>query len=297
MPPEIIDTHNHVISSDTARFPLAPVGGKQSDWSATRPVSHDQMIADMDAAGVAKSVVVQASTAYGHDNSYLAEAVAAHPTRLTGVFSVDILAPDACERIRSWAGQGLVGFRLFTTGSTMPGQASWLDDPRCHPAWALAEQMGLPICMQMTAAGIPALRALMDRFPSVKVALDHLARPDLSDGPPYAKAAGLLALAQNPHVFLKLTIRNIEGAAEGASTLPALMDVLLGTFGAARIAWGSNHPAHGGGMAHLLGLAQTALAFLPLADRDMIFGGTAKRLYPVLETMHRGVGHGGVGHG
>ena len=153
MPPEIIDTHNHVISSDTARFPLAPVGGKQSDWSATRPVSHDQMIADMDAAGVAKSVVVQASTAYGHDNSYLAEAVAAHPTRLTGVFSVDILAPDACERIRSWAGQGLVGFRLFTTGSTMPGQASWLDDPRCHPAWALAEDVSWPSAE--TTASIP----------------------------------------------------------------------------------------------------------------------------------------------
>jgi len=25
--------------------------------------------------------------------------------------------------------------RLFTTGSTMPGQASWFDDPRSFPAW------------------------------------------------------------------------------------------------------------------------------------------------------------------
>jgi 3',5'-cyclic AMP phosphodiesterase CpdA len=39
--------------------------------------------------------VVQASTAYGHDNSYAAEAIAAHPGRFAGVFSVDVLAPDA----------------------------------------------------------------------------------------------------------------------------------------------------------------------------------------------------------
>lgn len=286
VPTEIIDTHNHVIASDKLRWPLAPVGGKQSDWSVARPVSHEALIAGMDEAGVAKSVVVQASTAYGHDNSYLASAVRAHPNRLTGVFSVDILAPDACEQIRRWHGEGLVGFRLFTTGSTMPGQATWLEDARCFPAWALAEQLGLPICMQMTQSGIPALTGLMARFPGVKVALDHLARPELDDGKPYAKAAALFELAKNPNVFLKLTIRNLEGAAAGDSTLPDFMAALLGSFGAGRICWGSNHPAHAGGLAHLLHDAQTALAFLAEADRATIFGGTAKHLYPVLETMH-----------
>jgi hypothetical protein len=36
---EIIDIHNHVIAPDTQRYPLAPLGGKQSDWSRTRPTS------------------------------------------------------------------------------------------------------------------------------------------------------------------------------------------------------------------------------------------------------------------
>ena len=40
---------------------------------------------------VDKSALVQASTCYGHDNSYVADAVAAHPDRFTGVFSVDKL--------------------------------------------------------------------------------------------------------------------------------------------------------------------------------------------------------------
>ena len=133
-----IDIHPHVISTDESRYPRAPIGGHQSEWSSKRPVSTEQMIAAMDAAGVEKSVLVQASTCYGHDNSYVADAVAAHPDRFSGVFSADILAPDATQRMRHWMSKGLTGMRLFTTGSTMPDQADWLDDPRCFPAWELA---------------------------------------------------------------------------------------------------------------------------------------------------------------
>ncbi len=83
---------------------------------------------------------MQASTCYGHDNSYVADAVAAHPDRFTGVFSVDVLAADAPQRMRHWLGRGFTGMRLFTIGSTMPDQASWLDDPKTYPAWECAER-------------------------------------------------------------------------------------------------------------------------------------------------------------
>jgi hypothetical protein len=43
------------------------------------------MLAAMDEAGIERSVLVQASTCYGHDNSYVADAVAAHPDRFAGV--------------------------------------------------------------------------------------------------------------------------------------------------------------------------------------------------------------------
>ena len=87
----IIDIHPHVISTDTVRYPRAPLGGQQSDWSAARPISHEQMIVEQDKAGVSKAALVQASTCYGHDNTYVCEAVAAHPGRFAGVFSCDIL--------------------------------------------------------------------------------------------------------------------------------------------------------------------------------------------------------------
>src|SRR5262245_54274799 len=113
MPTRVIDIHPHIIAADTKRYPLAPLGGHQSEWSRTRPVTTDQMLKAMDAAGVGKSAMVQASTCYGHDNSYVADAVTAHPDRFTGVFSVDVLAADASERIRYWVGRKLTGLRLF----------------------------------------------------------------------------------------------------------------------------------------------------------------------------------------
>src|SRR5580700_3612756 len=196
-----IDIHPHVISTDTQRYPIAPLGGHKSDWSRERPVSMDQMIVAMDQAGIAKSALVQASTCYGHDNSYIADAVAAHPDRLTGVFSVDVLAPDAPERIRYWVGRNLTGMRLFTAGSTMPNQADWVDDPRSFPAWECASELKIPVCMQMTVKAIPQLMGMLERFPRVLVILDHLAKPSLSDGPPYTGASDIFKLADYENLF------------------------------------------------------------------------------------------------
>src|SRR2546422_210254 len=113
---DIVDTHTHAISPDELRYPLAPVGGHQSDWSAKRPASYEALLAAMDQAGIARAVVVQASTAYGNDNSYVVEAVRAHPERFSGVFSIDVLAHDAVAQLRRWLDAGLSGLRLFTTG-------------------------------------------------------------------------------------------------------------------------------------------------------------------------------------
>jgi predicted TIM-barrel fold metal-dependent hydrolase len=278
----IIDTHPHVIASDTQRYPRAPLGGHQSDWSQKRPVDVDQLIAEQERAGIAKAVLVQASTCYGHDNSYVADSVAAHPARFTGVFSCDILAADACEMIAYWTSRGLTGMRLFTTGSTMPGQAGWLDDPRSFPAWRKAEETGLPVCLQMTAAGIPQLESVLVRFPGLRVILDHLARPVQEDGPPYAAAESLWRLARFPGVYLKVTERNLAGAMAGQATPDTFFGRLVGEFSASRIAWGSNFPASERSLPELVALAQDTLRFLPHADREWIFSRTATTLYPAL---------------
>jgi L-fuconolactonase len=278
----VIDIHPHVISSDTVRYPRAPIGGHQSDWSRDRPVSMEAMIAAMDAAGIAKSALVQASTCYGHDNSCLADAVAAQPKRFTGVFSADILAPDATDTLAFWMNKDLTGLRLFTTGSTMPGQADWLDDPRSFPAWQFAELHNLPVCLQMTAKAIPQLLGILERHPRLVVILDHCARPQLDDGPPYSAAAPLWRLATHANVYLKLTPRVFQGSRSGKATPESFFGRLVADFGSSRLAWGSNYPASEGSLHELLELARDCVGFLPANDREWIFSRTAQALYPAL---------------
>ena len=278
----VIDTHTHAISPDPQRYPLAPVGGHQSEWSVQRPVSFEGLLAAMDEAGIDRAVVVQASTVYGNDNSYVVDAVRAHRDRFAGVCSVDVLASDAVAQLERWLDAGLGGLRLFTTGSTMPGQAGWLDDERSFPVWEYAQQHDVPICLQMTALGIPALLKMLARFPAVRVLLDHLARPELAGGPPYEAAAPLFSLAAHPGVFLKLTNRTIAESSRGASTPAAFFPRVLDAFGAGRIAWGSNFPAAEGALSQLLADARESLAMLPADAREAIFGGTARGLYPSL---------------
>jgi L-fuconolactonase len=279
----IIDIHPHVIATDNVRYPLQPLGGHQSTWSRDRPTPYDKMIEAMDQAGVAKSAIVQASTAYGHDNSYVAEAIAAHPKRFTGVFSIDMLAADNVEKMKQWLARGFSGMRLFTTGSTMPGQATWFDDPRTFPAWRYAADRGVPVCMQMTPQGFPQLRGLIERFPKVRIILDHLARPQLTDGPPFAADQAFFALARYPNVFLKLTPINVSPKDWGKATPATFFGALIEAYGANRIAWGSNFPATEGTLKEILGAAQRALSFASAADREGIFGRTALTLYPSLE--------------
>jgi predicted TIM-barrel fold metal-dependent hydrolase len=172
--------------------------------------------------------------------------------------------------------------RLFTTGSTMPGQAGWLDDPRAFPAWQHAADIGLPVCLQMTAEGIPQLEKVLQRFPGIRVVLDHLARPVQDDGPPYAAADSLWRLAEHPGVYAKITERNFVGAMAGRATPETFFGRLVSVFGASRVAWGSNFPASERSLPDLVALAQDTLQCLPPRDREWIFSRTAQTLYPAL---------------
>jgi L-fuconolactonase len=282
MPTKILDIHPHVITTDTQRYPRDPLGGTQSGWSRDRPVTYDQMVKAMDEAGVHKAAIVQASTCYGYDNSYVADAVAAYPARFSGVFSVDVLAPDAPEKIRYWVGKKLAGMRLFTTGSTMPNQSTWMSDPKSFAAWECTGELGIPVCVQMRQAGLSQLQVLIDRFPNVKIIVDHLMRPELEDGPPYANAAGLFSLAKYGNVYLKLTSNSVRDSSKGKATPATFFGKVVQEFGASRIAWGSNFPASDGTLKHIADESKAALEFLPAADQEWIFWRTAQSLYPAL---------------
>jgi L-fuconolactonase len=279
----IIDIHPHIVSPDTKTYPLDPLGGTQSTWSTERPTTYQMLCDAMDDAGVAKAAIVHSSTAYGYDNSYVADAVAAMPQRFTGVYSIDVLAPDAVKTFDYWLGRGCTGMRLFTTGSTIPDQGTWFVDPKSYPFWEHAAAKNIPVCMQMKHEGIPLLRQLMDRFPKVTIILDHLSRAPFEDGPPYAKAEDFFALAKYKQVYLKVTPINVSPKSWGKGAADTFFGKVIDTFGAGRIAWGSNFPNSVGTLKEILTAAQKAFSFAKASEQDHIFGKTAQSLYPVLK--------------
>jgi L-fuconolactonase len=278
----VIDIHPHIVSPDTKKYPLAPLGGTQSTWSSERPTTYDMLIAAMDDAGVDKAAIVHSSTAYGYDNRYVVDAVAAVPSRFTAVCSIDVVAPDAAKTFDRWLARGCTGMRLFTTGSTLPDQATWFVDPKTFPFWEHAAAKNIPVCMQMKQEGLPLLRQIMDRFPKVTIILDHLARAPFEDGAPYSKAADFLALAKYKQVYLKITPVNVTPKSWGKATPESFFGKIVDTFGADRIAWGSNFPNSVGTLSEILRAARRAFSFAKPSDQDWIFGKTALALYPVL---------------
>lgn len=277
----LIDIHPHIISENTKRYPPTPLGGERSGWSEKHPATFEQLLAAMDESGVDKAAIVHSSTTYGFDNSYLADCVATMPKRVDGVFSVDLLAPDASNKIRHWVERGLGGLRIFTSGSTM-GQQPWLADDRILPGWDMATDLGLSICVQMTAVAIPQLEKLLLRSPRTRVIIDHMLKPPIADGEPYLGAQFLFDLARFPNLYLKMTSRNSKEAQSGKATPETFFGRVVKEFGANRIAWGSNFPASEGSLRDIVDDLKRCIDFLPQQDQHWIMAGTAQVLYPHL---------------
>ncbi len=278
----VIDIHPHIISDDENRYPPAPLFGKRSDWSQERPCTVDTLIAAMDDAGVAKAAVVHSSTTYGFDNSYVVDGCNRFPDRLVAVGSVDVAADDAAPVIRAWVDQGLKGLRIFTGGSTKDFDPTELENPAAYPAWDVLGELGVPMCIQTGPVGLPQVTDLAKRFPKVNIILDHLGRPDVLDGPPYANADSLFALSDMPNIYLKLTPRIFGDVTKGQASADTFFPKVAAAFGASRMAWGSNFPTSPGTLAEILATARAGLASLSQSDQDWVFGKTAQSLYPAL---------------
>jgi len=278
----IVDIHPHIISDDEGRYPPAPLFGKRSDWSKERPTTVETLIASMDEAGVAKAAVVHSSTTYGFDNSYVVDGCNRYKDRLVAVGSVDMLADDVPAVIKSWADKGLAGLRIFTGGSTKDFDPGELDNPKSFRAWEALAELGLPMCIQTGPIGLPQVRMLAKKFPGVNIVLDHLGRPDVLDGPPYANAASLFALADLTNLYLKLTPRIFGDVKKEKASAETFFPRVVESFGAQRLAWGSNFPTSPGSLTQIFATAQAGLACVGREDREWIFGKTALKLYPAL---------------
>jgi L-fuconolactonase len=271
----VIDSHLHVVSADTQRYPLQP-GGFGRDWWTGRSVDLEQIGRDLDRAGIARGVIVQAVGPYRNDNRYARAAVESDPDRFALVGAIDATGPDPGRELAALVDEGdVAGVRVFAAG----GGASWLTDGRGEAIWDVAARTGISLVAALFADHFDALGSLVAARPDVVVALDHLAFADLTGGPPYANAGALFALAALPAVHLKVTTISLLAAVDAGGSGP-LVERLVGAFGPERVAWGSDHPqSFEIPYPDMVQLARDACAGLGPAERAAVLGGTAARLW------------------
>jgi predicted TIM-barrel fold metal-dependent hydrolase len=271
----VTDAHVHVVSSDTARFPLRPRGVGR-DWWTGRAVDAGTITRDLDAAGVERAVIVQAVGPYGNDNRCAHEAVAGSGGRFALVAALDADGDDPAAELAALTGSGAVaGVRV----AAVADDANPLRDGRGAALWNAAADAGTNLVVACLAHHLDAVAELASRRPDVAVALDHCAFPDLDGGPPYRRAAPLLDLAALPSIHLKLTTIVLRDA-EQAGGAGALVTRLVEIFGAERICWGSDHPqTYELAYPQMLQLVLRATADLEPDARAAVLDTTARRLW------------------
>jgi L-fuconolactonase len=280
---EYFDTHTHAISPDTTAYPPSPLGGTRSEWSQTRPVDVDGLVRALDDAGVHRAALVHASTVYGFDNSYAADALAQHPDRLVGVCSVDFLADTAVEDLRHWIEErGFSGVRIRVSDGTtkVPTPGAGVADERMAAVWAYVAEHRVPVCIQMHSKDTGKLVTVLERHPDLIILLDHLGRPNATGGPEYPMLDELGALAAYGGVHLKITPPGLKRIDDepGAETVEVLRRI-AGTFGTHRVTWGSNFPASAGTLRELRDRIQSQLTWLDDAALAGVMSTNATRVY------------------
>ena len=278
----VVDIHPHIVSKDTTKYPITPLGGTRSDWSSERGVDAEQMIAAMAEAGVDKMAMVHSSTTYGFECGYCADMVAKYPNKFTGVFSIDVTAADGPQKMRYWFSRGCTGQRIFTRGSTMKDAWVAIDDPKLFPCYEVAEELGIAVALNPQVKKFNELETILKQFPKVNFVLENLGKSDFTDGAPFNNAKPLWDLSRFPNLYLKIKTENNLQSLKGKSTPETMFAKIVSIYGANRMAWGSNYPASKGALKELTDIARQTYASLPQSDQDWILGKTALKLYPAL---------------
>ena len=270
-PVGIIDTHVHVVSDDTARYPRQINASATHPWWTGAACDTQALLGAMNAHGVTSALAVQAVGVYGYDNTYLLDEVASGSRPVAAVAAVDVDAGGAAEEItRLSTVAGVVGVRLFAVS---PG-SSWVHTGKADEAFDAASRSGLPLVLTVFEHQLPPLAPSIARYPTLAVTLDHCAFPTLDGGRIHADSP-LRGMAGAPNVTVKVSSHLLlEVTPPDAPS--ALIDDLLSRFGPDRVMWGSDWPQtplpdYG---AHLE-LAQRAMAHLEQDVRRGVMGRNA----------------------
>jgi len=281
----IVDTHVHVWEIDPPRYPVGPTA---PGWNSLpdEPGTADELLAEMDAHGVDWAVLVQTSWSTW-DNGYIADSVARFPHRLIGHGLIDPQDPDNAAQVRYWVEErGLAGFRFHPM--YYPNEPILLT-PQNEALWEAIAELDVVIQFHLNAAQAQQVATIAQRYPHLRLIIDHMGYPQVTESP--AAFQPILDLARFDNMHFKLS--DVHGRSQErfpyADVHPSIQR-LLHAFGARRTLWGTGYPGHHRvkhkwpSLAEELRLIREGLPFLTAADKDQILGGTAASLWRLPQT-------------
>ncbi len=193
----IVDSQVHVWGANTPERPWPGRAHAQREI----PLGHEELLREMDAAGVDRVVIVPPSWE-GDRNDLALAAVKAHPMRLGIMGRFNPESPNARETIKNWRDQpNMFGMRF---SFHIPVLQQPLIDGKYDWVWSEAEKQGIRLMILVPQHMVQAIDNVAERYPELKIIMDHMA---ITSGKPedetFRDFDKLLPIAKRPNVAVK----------------------------------------------------------------------------------------------
>jgi predicted TIM-barrel fold metal-dependent hydrolase len=199
---------------------------------------------------------------------------------MVAVIILDPASPDTPRMMRDLAGKGAVSVRFFPVN--VDDKAAWLTSPAALDVWALADELGMVIDLEAPPYDahllIPTVEAMATRFPTLKIVLDHVFMPVVTD-PDYGFGAQQDGLAAHPNIFLKWTSLNMDYIREAGVAPEAVLRRAVDFFGADQMMWGSDIGTSSGTYKEMVERAIASTMLLNEEERRKVLHDTGRRIF------------------
>jgi len=251
--------------------------GKMSPQHRQIPTySADDALAEMASAGVDCAVIHPPSALGEAANELALEAVRNHPDKFCILGHFDLKSSDGEKIVARWRERpGMLGFR-FTFN--LPEQKTWWTDGSLDWFWVACEKAGLVVGLLATGENIKVLGKIAERYPGLKLNIDHIGRgggrSEKKDDAAYADLADMLALARLSNVGVKLS------GAPSTSTQPypyknihGYLRQIVEAFGPNRCFWGTDITRMPCSYRQCVTMFTEELSWLKGRDLERVMGG------------------------
>jgi len=231
----IVDAQVHIWAADTPERPWPAESRHRAH--RLQPFSKDDLLGEMDAAGVARVVIVPPSWE-GDRNDLALEAARLHPDRFA-VMGRPPLAGRDPRALDRWREQpGMLGIRVTTAGA---GARELFTEPEGDWLWDAAERNELPAMVSLPGL-LPAIDRIAERHPGLRLVIDHLALArESKDEAAFADLPQLLALAKRPNVAAKASaLPRYTSQSYPYPKLHPYLRQVFDAFGPKRLFWGTD---------------------------------------------------------